>query len=530
MRSARRWYVYVMSFAALVAMSAGITNLADALIAAAFGLGLSREDVATWAGVLVIAFPLFLGHALWANRLALTDAEERGAALRKAYIYAAAGLGVLLLALGTREALALSLRALLGKPVVETAVWTARLLNRLVEAAWGGAVVWYARLLIRWDDDLGQEKGLAATWRRLFVAVVGTVGALLFVLGGVRAGQTLLLILVPPVADGGRALGVWWQDGLAAGLSTAIAFLALWRVGWFLERQWGEQFPGDKDALVRQAFYYVGVALGLGTFLVALAYLLRQGMLGLLGEPWGPRQAWWPQMAAALVGVPVGAGVWAVYRRAVVAEQPRPLVPQVRLVVGRLYMYVVAAVALAVAWWGVMTLVRVATRALVSPAGYSLTPFWWRKPLADGVALTLVALPTWGWHWYEVQKVAVTDSAEGAEERSSLIRRVYLYGVSLAAGLTVLVYLAQVARQAWLWLLGVPRVQLLDGLVNASGPALVALLAWAYHMAVLRSDMRRPREVATRRAALLAERERLLRRLQEIDTILNTLDKEEEQA
>lgn len=530
MRSARRWYIYVMSFAALVAMSVGITNLAGALIAAAFGLGLSRESVATWAGVLVIAFPLFLGHALWTSRLATTDAEERGAALRKAYVYAAAGLGVLLLALGTREALALSIRALLGKPVVERAAWTVRLLNRLVTAAWGGAIVWYVRLLIRQDDDLGQERGLAATWRRLFIALVGTVGVLLFVVGVVRAGQTLLLMLVPPVSGGGRAMGAWWQDGLAAGLSTAVTSVALWRVGWSAERQWGERFPGERDAVARQAFYYVGVALGLGTFLVALAYLLRQGMLGLLGEPWGPRQAWWPRMAAALVGVPTGAGVWAVYRAAVVAEHPRPPVPHFRLAVGRLYMYVVAAVSLAVAWWGVMTLIRVVTRALVSPAGYSLTPFWWRPPLANGMALTLVALPTWAWHWYAIQRVAVTDSAAGTEERSSLIRRVYLYGVSLAAGLTVLVYLAQVARQAWLWVLGVPRPELMDGLVNASGPALVALLAWVYHMAVLRQDMRRLREVATRRARLLAERERLLRRLQEIDAILNTLDKEEEEA
>ena len=528
MRTARRWYVYGMSYAALIALSAGVTNLASTLIAAAFGLGFDREDVATWAGVLVVAFPLFAGHALWANRLAAQDAEERGAVLRKLFIYATLGLGTLLVALFARKTLAEVLQPLLGIRVPDRWAWLAGLLNDVVAALWGGVILWYGWLLVRRDGDLGREVGLAATWRRLLVVGMGTAGILLFVVGAVRLLQTALLIVIPPVPGPELALGAWWRSGMASNLSTVLVTLALWRLAWAVEAHWAERFPSERTTLSRQAFYYVGVALGLGTLLVALAYLLRQGVLGLLGEPFGPRHTWWPQMAAALSALPLGAWVWYVYRRRMLTEISQKGRPLFHLAVGRLYTYVVSGVALAVFWWGMVTLVRVMTRALVTPPAFSLSVNWWREPLATGLALALVGGPTWAWHWGQVERVARRDTPEGERERVSRVRRVYVYGINLVAGLMVLVYLAQVARELWLWLLGVPRAELLDRLVNALGPAFVSLIVWGYHGLVLRRDMADRREDVDRRAALLAERERLLRRLAEIDEILQTMEQQEE--
>jgi len=305
----------------------------------------------------------------------------------------------------------------------------------------------------------------------------------------------------------------------------------LWRAAWVLETRWAGDFPQERTALTRQLFYYAGVTLGFGVFLVALAYLLRQGLLGLMGEPFGPRQAWWPRLAAALAGLPVAAGVWQVYRARVLREAFHEQAVWSRLQVVRLYTYVVSGVALAVSWWGLVTLIRVGARTLVTPEAHTLSPFWWRAPLATGIALTAVALPTWIRYWHRIERVARSSTPEGEMERGSLLRRVYLYGVSLAAGLIVLLYLAQVAREIWLWILGVPRVQLLDRLVNASGPAIAAVVTWGYHMYVLRGDIaHRLPDKAHTREMLLAERRRLLQRLAEIDRALDKLNQEEPES
>lgn len=529
MRAARRWYIYVMSYAALVATTIAAISLAQSLVAAALGLGLSRQEVATWAGVLVVAFPLFLAHALWANGLATRESEERGAGLRKAYIYATAGLGTLLILIFLQKGLTLALLVLLGQPVSNTALWATRLVNPMIGVLWGGMLTWYARILVRRDRDLGRERGLAATWRRVYTLALGTVGVVLFILAAVRTFQTLLLILLPPVTPSGLRMGQWWPSGLASSMALLLVAAGLWRAGWTLEVRWAGQIPEERATLSRQAFFYLGVALGLGVFLVALAYLLRQGLLGLMGEPLGTRQMWWPRLATALAGLPVGAGVWLTYRARALAETFHRETIWPRLPVVRLYTYVVSGVALAVAWWGLVTLIRVGTRALIAPQGYSLSPYWWRVPLATGLALTLVALPTWLRHWRRIQRVARSATPEGSAERGSLLRRVYLYGVSLVAGLVLLLYLAQVAREVWLWILGEPRVRLLDRLVNASGLAIAAAATWGYHMYVLRGDMvHSPPDAVQAREALLRERERLLRRLAEIDHTLQELEEESE--
>ncbi len=530
MRAARRWYVYIMSFAALIALSAGVLNLTYAIIASLLGLGMNREHVATWAGVIVVSLPLFVVHALWANRLA-RDPEERGASLRKLYTYATAGLGTFLLSVFITRGLQLSLKYIFGDPSVLTLQHTptlplARMLQHIAGAAWGGTVLWYALLLVRRDADIGKEVGIAATWRRLYVVLTGIVGLVWLTFTTIDLLHTLLLVLVPPVAVHGLSMGAWWRTALANTLGAFLVALALWYFAWDVEGRWFQRHPRERGALSRQAFYYVGVALGLSVFLVSLAFLLRQGVLGILGEGFGPRYRWWPDMATALAGILVGACVWMIYRARLEREEFFSVQAGRTPIVGRLYMYIASGIALAASWWGAVTLINLVTRALVVH-GYTLNPGWWRRPLATGIALLIVALPTWWWHWHQIQDRARPSSLEGRDERRSLVRRVYLYGISLVAGLVVLVYLARVARALWLRVLGVYDAPFLEGLANALGPSLTAAAAWAYHMWVLRLDAR-DREATPEEtiAALKAERERLLQRLSEIESTLEQLEKE----
>ncbi len=521
MRTAQRWYIYVMAYASLVALTSGVINVASVLIAYALGLPLDRDALALWAGVLVVALPLHVAHALWADGRARQDEGERRAELRKVYTYTVAAMGTFVLALYTARAVRASVQVLLGGPVEpQVTAWITNVLSYVVGAVWGGVLVWNASRITRMNGDYVAEVGRAASWRRLYVMLTGVVGLFLLLRGITHLGQALLVPLVPMIPGSVLTVGRWWPEALGQGVSLTLVGLGLWRWAWGTLDRWGTGPAAGQERLTiaRQVFYYAGVAMGLGAFLLALAQLLRQGLIGLLGGSLGPTWEWWPDAAQSLALLPVGAWAWHVHRARVLKDVAREGMTRFHLAVGRFYTYVISAVGMAVTWAGAVTLIRVATLALL---GTNWPTTWWREATATGLAMVLVAAPVWLWHWRQIQMVAWAHTPEGAAERASRLRRVYLYGVSLVAGLIVLVFLGQVAHQVWLWILGEPFSQVLNRLASAAGPAVMALAVWAYHMRVLRRDGALAREGQedrdARRAALLAERERLRQRLAEIE-------------
>ena len=528
MRNIQRVYIYVMAYASLVGVLAGLINSAQILLYYAFGLGFEVEDFALWAGVLVVTVPLHLGHAWWMARLAREE-EERAASLRKLYMYAILLLGTFLVFSAAYQLLKGLLAAALGQPIADFVVWWVKRLEAFISLLGGLLLIWYGVVLIRGDGDFERERGWAALWRRLYVFLVGIVGLGLLVRGAVGVLQMVWYALLPPVpaVHSTLVVGSWWAVPLAHRLAILLIGLLVWRVGWFWERRWTLPSAPDaeRESLLRQAYYYVGVALGLAVFLVALAYLLRQGLLWLFGTSWGAREEWWPSLSLALSALPVGLVVWLEYRRQILPVH-RVAPGTYPTIVERLYTYLASAIGLGVAWWGVVDLVRVLTHTLLwGSSSIPVLSAWWPKPLATGIALSVVGFPTWLWHWHRVQDLARRPDEVGQKERASLLRRVYLYGFALVAGLIVLVDLSRVAQQVWLWILGVESQRLLSEVVNASGPALTAFLVWVYHMKVIVTDTRgqKPPAPEVDIEQLQAERERLLQRLKEIEDKLSAM-------
>ncbi len=528
MRNVQRIYIYVMAYTSLVGILSGLINLAQILIQHAFRLGFEVEDFALWAGVLVVTFPLHVGHAWWIARLG-RDAEERHASLRKLYIYAILTLGTVLAAVSLYQVLKDLLRAALGYPLTDFTVWAINLLERATVLLGGLILLWYGILLVRQDRDFGREGGWAATWRRLYVFLVGIGGLYFSIVGTIGFLQLICYAIFPPFKTPASYLGLgsWWMVSLADQGATLLIGLLLWRVGWFWEERWSRPTAPDSErrSLLRQAYYYVGIALGLAVFLVALAYLLRQGLLWMFGTRLGPREQWWPLLSLALSALPVGWTVWWTYRHHLLPERlSQKAYPSL---VERLYIYLASAVGLAVAWWGIADIIRVLTHAwLWKSTDLSILPAWWHHPLATGIALSAVGLPTWVWHWRQAQQWIHLPDA-GPQERTSLLRRIYLYGFALIAGLIVIVDLSRVAQHVWLWILGVEEQRLWGEIVNASGPALTAFLVWGYHMKVIVTDSRVQKQPESLSEAeiekLQEERERLLQRLKEIEDKLSAM-------
>lgn len=109
------------------------------------------------------------------------------------------------------------------------------------------------------------------------------------------------------------------------------------------------------------------------------------------------------------------------------------------MILRRLYLYLVSAASLAVLAIGLAAL------------GATLMLFVFNDPSADTVrtslaifaAMTIVALPVWGVHFWFAQRFATRDPYE----RASAIRHLYLYGASLAFAIATLIALADTLAQ-----------------------------------------------------------------------------------
>ena len=149
------------------------------------------------------------------------------------------------------------------------------------------------------------------------------------------------------------------------------------------------------------------------------------------------------------------------------------------MILRRLYLYLVSAAALALLAAGVIFL------------GATILLFVFNDPTADSsraqlaifTAMTVVALPVWGVHFWFARRFAMRDPYE----RASAIRRLYLYWACLATSLAATQTLAFTLSQL---LQPVFDEQPFNGLLTSQlGWANVVLVAiFAFHFAIASSD------------------------------------------
>lgn len=150
------------------------------------------------------------------------------------------------------------------------------------------------------------------------------------------------------------------------------------------------------------------------------------------------------------------------------------------LTVRRLYIYGVSAVGFGLLLAGLAGLLRVLLDAVTAaPAAAWATPDTTREDLSLSLALVAVGLPLWAIHAWLSERAARRDDAQGAAERDSALRALYLAGataVTLWLGVSALVGVAASALAA---ALGVDEPGFgLDTGALAAG--LVLVPAWAY--------------------------------------------------
>jgi membrane protein implicated in regulation of membrane protease activity len=97
------------------------------------------------------------------------------------------------------------------------------------------------------------------------------------------------------------------------------------------------------------------------------------------------------------------------------------------MILRRLYLYLVSAAGLGLLAAG-LALLGTTVLMFIFNAPNSSDPIY-RTQLAGFTAMTLVALPVWGVHFWFARRFAMRDP----DERASALRRLYLYAACLAA-------------------------------------------------------------------------------------------------
>ena len=492
MSNVRRGYIYLACMASLEAVAWAVISLLRNLLAP--GNYTSLEGTALQIAVIVVGLPIFLVHWLWAQRLARRDVEERGAVLRRLYLYGAMATflapflanafdlldGLLRwvfdLNLGNYGTLGFS-RA--GAVVHHLAAMTVL------------ALLWFYhwRVLQQDNREIPETEG-RATVRRLYVYGFSAVGLAMTTLAVVYLSRWLMFQL------GGGTI-ITRQADLVREVTRLAVGLPLWLIFWrWAQRLFAARDEEEHASVLRKVYLTLAVFLSVLATVTTLTIVLADGLGRLLGV-FRPGDGDIREALSILLAVGL---VWAYHayvlrRDAAVAGEPATAAW-----VRQLYHYLVAAIGLGATLIGLTGDLTLLIRTSAGVSFVHGVP----EEVAWFTALIVVGLPVWILPWRRVQLAATVPGPAGDKESRSVIRKIYLYFYLFLATMTVLgsgVYL--VFRLVGL-ILGVGQSSnLLADLGQAIAYSLMAVGIWLYHGAILRADGRRARAVQAERLASL---------------------------
>lgn len=494
MLTVRRLYILAAAFIGLLLFMHASSELLRLVFHVFFegaGFGLDsdwwREQLSLNLALLTVGTPLWIGHWLWAQRLARNTAED-ASALRSLFF-----LGVLGVTLfyGFEAA-----GALVFAPFSRLAGGSfslPSLLDRLVELLVYG-LFWIYH--IRQRPPAQVQIGAAATITRWYwyAASFGSLGIV------VTSVIPLLSTMLQRILGVDAIDATWWELPVANNIAWVIVGSISLAYHWaaIQARITDAESPELRSAL-RKVYLYVMVGSAAAGALLAVGrilYLVLLSVLGVVEDRLGFVDDLTWVVPVALVA-PTG---WYYHRyhlqqdAALVSELPR------QAAIRRIYSYLLTAIGISLLSVGVFGILRLVIGILTGQADtLDLPENFLEEQLSLYVTLLLVGLIAWVWYWRQIQHQLTADSS--GEERASLVRRIYLYVVSSASVIAVVIAIGTLFYEALRAVLGISSGNdLIDALNIHISVALIAGALLLYHVRFLRqehgiSPTRKPEQV-----------------------------------
>jgi hypothetical protein len=414
----RRLYLYLVSAAALILLTAGLALLGGTVLLFIFGdptADSSRTQLAGFTAMTVVALPVWGVHFWFAQRFATRDPYERSSAIRHVYVYGAC----LLAAIAAMVALSVTLMQIL-QPVLDGVP-----LNRLsaAQTAWAAlvfATAWIFHFNIATEDRKAvHEEGVSSTLRRWYMYVALLVGLLTMLSGTQSLLQAAWTTLVIPVRPD--------FTNLASPAAYALGGALLW--GFHARTISVNHLSEDRHSTLRALEGFIAVAISIAIALLGASQILYYVLARALGvnNPGGagndPLQA-----AAGPCSMLLVYGVaWFLIRRRLARDAGTQEADR-QAGVRRLYTNLASLLSLA-AWaiGGGGVLWTVAEQLEAPIIGVSAPD--WKNPISLWTMLLIVGAAVWLAHWRD---------APWAADRQSLSRRLYVWAALLASVLAVI--------------------------------------------------------------------------------------------
>lgn len=237
MSNVRRWYIYLVCVISLQSVVWAII----ALLRNLFIYGVDPIAVAFQIAVLIVGLPLYLAHWRQGQRLVQSEDEERGAVLRRIYLY-----GTMAAFLGPFTANAFDLiRRLLGGigynqnfEYLQLSFSEAILFHVLAMLVLVPMWLYHQRTIAE-DSRAIPEMGSSATVRRLYVLGFSATGLVLTTMAVIHLIRWIMLQIGSEVIRSG---GLWVV--MADEIARLVIGLSLWVIFW---RWAGKLFSGPSE-------------------------------------------------------------------------------------------------------------------------------------------------------------------------------------------------------------------------------------------------------------------------------------------
>ncbi|MCP4421444.1 MAG: hypothetical protein GY805_32950, partial [Chloroflexi bacterium] len=194
----RRIYVFLMSAISLH----GVTWAVISLLRNTFAPNLNppKEAIAFQIAAIIVGLPFFLGHWLWAQRLAMRDEDEKHSFLRTFYLYGMV-VGFLGPLVANSFGLIATLLAILFGEERQHFIYTdltpnQTLIYHLAATIVLAALWWYHQNVLKADSQQTTPSFYASLLRRLYIIGFSSTGIIMAALGVFGLLRWLLLTLL----------------------------------------------------------------------------------------------------------------------------------------------------------------------------------------------------------------------------------------------------------------------------------------------------------------------------------------------
>ena len=475
----RRLVLYVLAFAAAMLAATGVSLLVGGLFDALAGQVLiSESDTELAIGLSLTIVGGVAWAILWrvASSTVANHPVERRSIARHLYFGSVRGVSLVVVMVSAIQLVQWAFRVadFEGSAVGFALVW---------------ALVWLAhQRLVALDGPLSP---VAHSLGRIYTFGAAFVGlAVLSVAAGLVLGEYL--------GDAydvtyGRALsgdaGAVFSRAARESLAAALVGLVVWFWHWARARR-------DSASTIWRVFVFLGGLLGgMTTAIVAASIVLHRVLQWYFGNPSASSGvAHFDVLPDAFSALAVGLLLWG-YHRAVLAERAREVTAP-SSETERVHRYLAAAAGLVTLVIGLARVLATASDLLARDDAFFQGAEYWQNQLVTGVTLLAIGVPLWLRYWLEVESHVARN---GVSERIALSRRVFLYGVFGAAGLTSLISLSVVLFEVFQGLLdGTLSSDLFRDARWSIAFLIAAAGASVYYWQVLRADQRAQPQVAAR--------------------------------